>query len=142
MVKLLLGQTNSRSSPGVYFKYHLLFLPYIKDITNGLTSIMKLFADNTSLFPVVHNNSASEKEFNEDLDKINNWEFQWKTNFYLDPSKQSQDVLFIRKLQIVSHLKLSFNNAKVSQTNFQKYLGVVLDSKLIFHYHLEIVFTK
>ena len=54
-----------------------------------------------------------------------------------------------RKLYEVSHPKLFFNNADVSQTNFQKYLGVVVDSKLIFYSHLDqgcswldVVFTK
>ena len=100
---------------------------------SGLTSIAMLFADDTFLFSVVHNISASAKELDKDLNKINNWAFQWKMKFKPDPSKQAQDVLFSRKLQKVSD---------VSRTNSQKYLGLVLDSKLIFHDHLDIVFTK
>ena len=42
----------------------------------------------------------------------------------------------------MSHPKLFFNNSDVSQTNPQKHLEVVLDSKLTFHNHLDIVFTK
>ena len=47
----------------------------------GLTSIVKLFPDDTSLFSVVPDISASVKELNGDLNKINNWAFQWKMNY-------------------------------------------------------------
>ena len=40
------------------------------------------------------------------------------------------------------HPKLFFNNAEVSQVNSRKHLGLVLDSKLTFYDHLDIVFTK
>ena len=76
------------------------------------------------------------------MNQINNWAFQWKINFNTDPSKQGREVLFSRKLQKLSHPKLFFNNADVSQTNSQKYLEVVLDSKLTFQDHPDIVFTK
>ena len=120
----------------------LLSLSYMNDLPDGLTSIVKLFADDKSLFSVVHNINTSTKELNEDLNKINNSAFQWKMNFKPDPSKQAQEVLFSRKLQKVSHPKLFFNNSDVSQTNSQKHLGVVLDSKLTFHDYLDIVFNK
>ena len=54
----------------------LLFFIYINDLSDGLTSIVKLFADDTSLFSVVHDINTSVKELNEDLNKINNWAFQ------------------------------------------------------------------
>ena len=73
---------------------------YLPDV---LTSIFKLFADDTYLFSVIHDINTSTKELNEDLNKINNWVFQWKMNFKPDPSKQAQEVLFSRTLQKVSH---------------------------------------
>ena len=42
----------------------------------------------------------------------------------------------------MSHPKLFFNNADVLQTNSQKHLGVVLNSKLTFHDFYDIAFTK
>ena len=72
-------------------------------LPDGLTSIFKLFADDTYLFSVIHDINTSTKELNEDLNKINNWVFQWKMNFKPDPSKQAQEVLFSRTLQKLSH---------------------------------------
>ena len=65
----------------------LLFLICVNDLSDGLTSIIKLFADDTSFFSVVHDINTSAKELNEDLNKINNWAFQWKMNFNPDPSQ-------------------------------------------------------
>ena len=94
-----------------------------------------------SLFSVVYDINASAKELNENLNKINNWAFQWKMNFNHDSGKQAQEVLFSRKLLRVSQLKLFFSNSNVAQTNSQKHFGVLLDSKSMFH-ELDIVFTK
>ena len=54
----------------------LLFLIYINDLTDGLSSNAKLFVDNTSLFSVVHDINTSTVELNSDLEKMNDWAFQ------------------------------------------------------------------
>ena len=56
----------------------LLFLIYINDLTDGLSSNAKLFADDASLFSVIHDVDASSNELNNDLYQINKWAFQWK----------------------------------------------------------------
>ena len=48
----------------------LLFLIYINDLSDNLTSNAKLFADDTSLFSEVHDDNTSAKELNNDLRKI------------------------------------------------------------------------
>ena len=65
----------------------LLFLIYINDLTEGLTTNVKLFADDTSLFSVVHDTQTSANDLNKDFKIINNWAFQWKINFNSDPTK-------------------------------------------------------
>ena len=72
----------------------LLFLIYINDLKEGLTTNVKLFADDTSLFSVVHDTQTSANDLNKDLKIINNWAFQWKMNFNLDPTKYAHEVTF------------------------------------------------
>ena len=48
----------------------LLFLIYINDLADGPSSNAKLFADDTSLFSVVHNANTTPKELNNDLIEI------------------------------------------------------------------------
>ena len=86
----------------------LLFLVYINDLSNGLKSNPKLFTDDTSLFSVIHDVNSSQIDLNEDLDKINNWAYQWKMSFNPDPSKKAQEVIFSRKVNNVLHTP-SFN---------------------------------
>ena len=120
----------------------LLFLIYINDLTEGLTTNVKLFSDDTSLFFVVHDTQTPANDFNKDLIIINNWAFQCKMNFNLDLAKQAHEVIFSRKAKEIYHPPLVFNNANVSQSSSQKHLGIILESKLIFDEHLKMVSLK
>ena len=115
----------------------LLFLIYINDLTEGVTTNVKLFADDTSLFSVAYDTQTSANNLNKDLKLINNWAFQWKMNFNPDPTKQAHEVIFSRKTKEIYHPPLVFNNTNISQSSSQKHLGVILDSKLVFYEHLK-----
>ena len=67
----------------------LLFLVDINDLSNGLQSNPKPFADDTSLFSVIHDVNLLQIDLNEDLDKVNNWAYQWKMSFNSHPSKKA-----------------------------------------------------
>ena len=120
----------------------LLFLIYINDLTEGLTTNVKLFSDDTSLFSVVHDTQTSANDLSKDLKIINNWAFQWKMNFDPDSNKQAHENIFSRKAKEICHPPLVFNNTNVSQSSSQKHLGVILDSKLIFDKHLKMASLK
>ena len=77
----------------------LLFLIY----TNCLSSNVKLFAGDTFLFSVTHDSNASASELSSDLWKINYSTFQRKTSFCPDRKKQTQEVIFSRKLKKSIH---------------------------------------
>ena len=71
----------------------LLFLSYIKNLPDGLNSNVKLFADDTSLFSVVHNIYESLNLLNSNLSKLNQWARQWKMSFNPDPTKKAQEII-------------------------------------------------
>ena len=48
----------------------LLFLIYINGLTEGLSSNVKLFADDMSLLSVIHDIQTSANNFNKDLERI------------------------------------------------------------------------
>ena len=58
----------------------LLFLIYINDLPDGMSSNCKLFAHDTSLLSVVHDITISSSELNSDLAKISERAFKWKMN--------------------------------------------------------------
>ena len=53
----------------------LLFLIYINDLSNNLSSNVKLFADGTYLFSIIGDINISAEELNEHLKKISEWVF-------------------------------------------------------------------
>ena len=54
-----------------------------------------------------------------------------------DLNKLAEEILFSRKTAKSSHPIIYFNNASVSCVSFQKHLGVYLDEKLNFNYHIK-----
>ena len=105
---------------------------YVNDLPERLTTSAKLFADDTSLFSVVHDYTASTAFLNEDLLKNSRWANQWKMIFNPDVSKQAQEIVFSRKANAGNHKTVYFNNVPVIRKNIQKHLGLFLDSKLSF----------
>ena len=99
-----------------------LFLIYINDLPEGLSSNGKLFVDDMSLFSVIHDSSTSALELNSNLTKINRWTFQWKMSFNPDPKKQVQEVIFSQKSKAILHTPLVFNNNDVTQATSHKHL--------------------
>ena len=93
----------------------LLFLIYINDLSEGLSTNAKLFANDRSLFSVIHDSHTSANALNKDLEMIQNWAFQWEMNFNPDPTKQTQEVIFGPKTRKQPHPPLVFNNANVTE---------------------------
>ena len=108
----------------------LLFLIYINDLHNELKYNEKLFADDTSLFTIVKDNSKSANMLNNDLRRISKWAYNWKMLFNPDPSKPAQEVVFSRKKKQQSHPTISLNNIQVERASYVKHLGILLDEKL------------
>ena len=63
----------------------LLFLIYINNLPDRVTSTAKLFADDTSLFSIFQNLNESAKYLNLDLNVISQWVNQWKMLLKPDP---------------------------------------------------------
>ena len=119
----------------VFHKVLLLFSIYINDLPDGLTSMCKIFADDTSLFSKVIDKNNSNSQLNSDLAKLSKWAFQWKMSFNPDPNKQAMKVHFSNKRNKENYPSLQFNSADVQIAYSQKHLGLTLDSKLNFNEH-------
>ena len=143
---MLNGQSSPWSSlmqelPENLFQVHYVFLIYCNDLSGGLSSNAKLFADDTSLFSAAHNIKAFAIELNSDLTKINDWAFHWKMAFNPDHSQQAQEFIFSRKLKKAAQ-PLFFKNNNISQVSSEEHLGCILDVKLTFDEHLKNVFNR
>ena len=91
------------------FNFQSIVLSYLyNDLSKGLSSNVKLSADNTSLFSLIHDSNTLRIELNGDLPTIKNWDFQWEINFS-------------KKIKNVNYSPLIF---AITQTTFQKHLGI------------------
>jgi hypothetical protein len=59
----------------------LLFLLYINYITDNLSNLARLFADDTSLFYFGRNYDIMKSDINNDLSKLNEWAKLWLVDF-------------------------------------------------------------
>ena len=92
----------------------LFFLIYVNDLSHNLSSTARLFADDTSVFSIVHDIDSSTKQLNDDLKKISDWAYQWKMSFNPDLSKQAREVIFSCKSSRVDQPRVTFNNSSVA----------------------------
>ena len=104
MINLQNGKNINAGVPQGSVLGPLFFLIYINDLPQGLHSDVKLFADDTSLFSVIHDVDASSATLNNDLVKIQEWAYNWKMSFNPDKNKQ---VIFSRFFIPVSPLMIS-----------------------------------
>ena len=72
------------------------------------------FADDSSLFSIVHDTQVYSNDLNNDFEISKSWAFQWKMNFNSDPT----------------------------QSSFSKHLGVILDTKSKFDEVLKMISSK
>ena len=67
----------------------LLFLVYINDLTDNISSDMRLFADDSSLFTRVKGSDQTHENLIKDLKVVTAWAYQWKMLFNKDITKQA-----------------------------------------------------
>ena len=115
----------------------LFFLIYINDLTDNLSSNVKLFADDTSLFSQTCDPLETANVLNNYLTKIRKWAKQWKMVFNPYPTKESHKVIFCIKSHSPKHPDLYLNSLAVEKVKTQNHLGLKQDEKLNFKEYLK-----
>ena len=115
----------------------LLFLIYIKDITESITSTIRLYADDVLLYRVI-SNEADTICLQNDLFTLENWANTWQIKF--NPSKCIH-VAITRKKTSIKHC-YQIHSQQIQQSNSAKYLGVVIDQHLTWKEHVNNICSK
>ena len=71
----------------------LLFLMYINDLTENISSDIRLYVDDSSLFTRVNGTIETYDNHVNDLQTIPQWAYQWKMVFNPDITKQGNLLL-------------------------------------------------
>ena len=115
----------------------LLFFTYINDITNELSSICRLYADDCILYRRI-DSLTDVKDLQHDLQILELPEKKWKMSFNVD--KCVVVSITLKRNPIYSSYHLHGEQLTVVQC--AKYLGVSIDSILSFNQHVDNVCKK
>ena len=118
----------------------LLFLLYINDISES-SNILKffLFADDTTVFYSDKTNANTENLLNCELAKVSDWLAANKLSLNVKKS----NFLYFRYGNCKKHkINLTLNDTLVEEKEVTKYLGVMIDNKLNWKFHIEHVRAK
>ena len=113
----------------------LLFIIYINDIMDSLSSKIYLFADDTKLFRVIRSEDDC-KFLQSDIDKLLEWSQTWLLSFHPNKCK----VLHVGTDQEPTNYYL--NTHQLQNVNSEKDIGVTFDCNLEFDIHISEKISK
>ena len=114
-----------------------LLLFYINDLPVGISSKVRLFADDTIVYLTINNNSDANK-LQDDLNKLERWEEKWKMQFH--PEK-CQVLTVSRNKTKVMH-KYTLHGHQLENVDEAKYLGITISSDLRWNRHIDNIKAK
>ena len=117
----------------------LLFLVYINDLVDNISCDIRIFADDTSVFDIVHNPAVSARRMNRDLKIIFDWGKLWCVTFN---ANKSLSVLFSAKRNKKDHPPLLLGEDIIPEVSSHTHLGITLSSNLAWKSHIERVISK
>ena len=115
----------------------LLFLCYINDITSGISSAIKLYADDVLIYRVV-NCTDDCKMLQRDLDTLQTWAHKWNMSF----NSAKCEFLQVSNKQSILSFPYTIQNTSIREVTQAKYLGVTLNNKLTWSNHISNITNK
>ena len=115
----------------------LLFICYINDLPNTIKSKIRIYTDDTLVYNCI-NTIDDCILLQRDLAKLEKWAKEWQMEF--NPLKC--ELLTITNQRSPLKFTYHINDVLIKEADFVKYLGVVIDSKLIWKEHIKQVLSK
>ena len=108
-----------------------LFLAYINDLPEQITSNSRLFADDTAVDRKIQSRSDQEK-LQSDLNSLEDWENQWDMAFHPDKCQ----VLQVSNKKKKYDFQYQLHNQNLQIVSSSKYLGVTIQDNGKFDVHI------
>ena len=115
----------------------LLFLIFINDIGHSIESIIKLFADDTSMSLGLTNPDTRAEILTCDLVKISDWAKLWKVKF----NEEKTELVNIKRDTKPIH-QLTFGNVVLEDKPHHKHLGITLQNNCKWDEHISNISSK
>lgn len=115
----------------------LLFLVFINDMPDSVTSNIRLFADDALLYRSIKSHKDAEA-LQKDLDALQSWEKTWQMSF--NPDKC--EVLRVTKKRKIINSEYSIHGTALRIVDEAKYLGVTIQKNLSWKPHINNISKK
>jgi hypothetical protein len=115
----------------------LLFLVYINDITEGITSSIRLFADDCVVYRTI-NSTDDARALQADLDLLQEWERKWLMHFNPDKCEVIQITRKTKPINTTYYI----HDQPLATVDSAKYLGVNIHKKLSWDTHISYTVKK
>ena len=116
----------------------LLFLIFINDIPKYPNTEISLFADDTAITAKSYRIDTIVNRLNKAAQKIFKYFKYWKIQLNTD---KTEAILFTKRRPITNET-VCINNTNIEWSSHAKYLGLNLDKKLTFTYHINTICDK
>ena len=116
----------------------VLFPIYINDITLDISSVIKLFADDTSMYKSLNHDDTRSQLLNQDLDKISTWASKWKVLFNSLKTK----LLNIKRSNTLIPNTLTFEGSILTHVDSHKHLGLIIQHNGKWDEHIDAIVTR
>ena len=117
----------------------LLFLLYINDISENISSTVRLFADDLIMYRTI-SNKYSQNEFQRDINKLKLWALNWGMEF----NSKKCHVVNISNAKTANKFKYKYyiGEDELSYSETFTYLGVQISSDLNWNHQVYSVYSK
>ena len=109
----------------------LMFIIFINDLPDTVTSRVYMFADDTKLFKIVKENEDREI-LQRDLEKLTEWTNTWLLKLHPEKCKYMQ----LGNKAPQNTVKYTLQGIELSETQEEKDIGVLIDNRLSFDSHI------
>ena len=107
----------------------LLFIVFINDLPECVTSEAYLFADDTKIFREIHN-EGDRVQLQKDLDQLDKWSKDWLLKFHPQKCK------YMKIGKDNNQFEYKLQNQRLQNVAEEKDIGVIIDDQLNFESHM------
>ena len=104
-----------------------------------IQSTIKLFADETSLYPIVDDPNETADSLNNDLTKIHDWATKWLVTFN---AQKTKTMTMSRKIDTQDHTPLYMDSNDISTVSEHTHLGLVISDNGSWEKHIDMITEK